>query len=49
MPYFAEEISPFLKVFSGWYLSKKILNHLFLECTPVELCMPMVRGGYLVY
>jgi hypothetical protein len=28
-PYFAEEISPFLEVFSGWYLSKKIPNHLF--------------------
>src|SRR5262245_39036315 len=26
-PFFAEEISPFLEVFSGWYLSKKIPNH----------------------
>ena len=28
-PDFAEEIYPFLEVFSGWYLSKKIPNHLF--------------------
>jgi hypothetical protein len=28
-PLFAEEIYPFLEVFSGWYLSKKIPTHLF--------------------
>jgi hypothetical protein len=43
---FAEEISPFLKVFSGWYPSKKIPNHLFSGIHGCRGSVYLLREGY---
>jgi hypothetical protein len=45
-PYFAKEIYPFLEVFSGWYLSKKILNHPFSGMHGCQGCVCLWREGY---
>jgi len=43
-PDFAGEICPFLEVFSGWYQSKKIPNHLF---SGIRGCLGYIcRGAF---